>query len=49
MDYNVDSDDEWEEEDLDGESLRGSDDDNYEENVEDNEYDVDNEFMVPHG
>ena len=32
-----------------GESLHGSDDEKDEENPEDNEYDVDNDFMVPHG
>ncbi|XP_011873816.1 PREDICTED: chromatin assembly factor 1 subunit A-B [Vollenhovia emeryi] len=48
FDYEVDSDDEWEEEEP-GESLKGSDDEKDEENPEDNEYDVDNEFMVPHG
>ncbi|XP_014210462.1 chromatin assembly factor 1 subunit A [Copidosoma floridanum] len=47
FDYEVDSDDEWEEEEP-GESLRGSDDEK-EEDPEDNEYDVDNDFMVPHG
>ena len=46
--YEVDSDDEWEEEEP-GESIRGSDDERDEEHTEDNEYDVDNEFMVPHG
>lgn len=46
--YEVDSDDEWEEEEP-GESLHGSDDEKDEENPDDNEYDVDNEFMVPHG
>ena len=46
--YEVDSEDEWEEEEP-GESLRGSDDEKDEEHTEDNEYDVDNEFMVPHG
>ncbi|XP_076646585.1 uncharacterized protein LOC143355559 isoform X2 [Halictus rubicundus] len=46
--YEVDSDDEWEEEEP-GESLRGSDDEKDEENPDDDEYDVDNEFMVPHG
>uniref|UniRef100_A0A0C9Q956 Chaf1a-a protein n=1 Tax=Fopius arisanus TaxID=64838 RepID=A0A0C9Q956_9HYME len=48
FDYEVDSDEEWEEEEP-GESLRGSDDEKDEENPDDNEYDVDNEFMVPHG
>ncbi|KAL6258530.1 hypothetical protein P5V15_010487 [Pogonomyrmex californicus] len=48
FDYEVDSDDEWEEEEP-GESLKGSDDEKDEENTEENEYDVDNEFMVPHG
>lgn len=46
--YEVDSDEEWEEEEP-GESLCGSDDEKDEENPEDNEYDVDNDFMVPHG
>ncbi|XP_076620675.1 uncharacterized protein LOC143341608 [Colletes latitarsis] len=46
--YDVDSDEEWEEEEP-GESLHGSDDERNEENPDDNEYDVDNEFMVPHG
>lgn len=46
--YEIDSDEEWEEEEP-GESLRGSDDEKDEENPEDNEYDVDNDFMVPHG
>lgn len=49
FDYDIDSDEEWEEEDPDGESLRGSDDEKDEENPDDDEYDVDNEFMVPHG
>ncbi|XP_032683554.1 chromatin assembly factor 1 subunit A-B [Odontomachus brunneus] len=48
FDYDIDSDEEWEEEEP-GESLKGSDDEKDEENPEDNEYDVDNEFMVPHG
>ncbi|XP_053995322.1 chromatin assembly factor 1 subunit A-B-like [Hylaeus anthracinus] len=46
--YEVDSDEEWEEEEP-GESLHGSDEERDEENPDDNEYDVDNEFMVPHG
>nr|XP_033326883.1 chromatin assembly factor 1 subunit A-B [Megalopta genalis]XP_033326884.1 chromatin assembly factor 1 subunit A-B [Megalopta genalis]XP_033326886.1 chromatin assembly factor 1 subunit A-B [Megalopta genalis] len=46
--YEIDSDEEWEEEEP-GESLHGSDEEKDEENPEDNEYDVDNEFMVPHG
>ncbi|XP_012282011.1 chromatin assembly factor 1 subunit A [Orussus abietinus] len=48
FDYDVDSDEEWEEEEP-GESLRGSDDERDDENADDDEYDVDNEFMVPHG
>ncbi|XP_044020125.1 chromatin assembly factor 1 subunit A-B isoform X2 [Aphidius gifuensis] len=48
FDYDVDSDEEWEEEEP-GESLCGSDEEKEEENADDNEYDVDNEFMVPHG
>ncbi|XP_078052140.1 uncharacterized protein LOC144478252 [Augochlora pura] len=46
--YEIDSDEEWEEEEP-GESLHGSDEEKDEENPDDNEYDVDNEFMVPHG
>ncbi|XP_055309206.1 chromatin assembly factor 1 subunit A-like [Sitodiplosis mosellana] len=46
LDYEVDSDDEWEEEEP-GESLHGSDD---EKEVEsEDEYEIDNEFFVPHG
>lgn len=48
FDYDVDSDDEWEEEEP-GESIRGSDDERDDEGPEENEYDVDNDFMVPHG
>ncbi|KAK4883567.1 hypothetical protein RN001_006886 [Aquatica leii] len=44
--YDVDSDEDWEEDDS-GESLRGSDDDK--ENDSGNEYEEDNEFFVPHG
>lgn len=39
---------EWEEEDPEGESLRGSDDEK-EKDQEDDDYEVDNEFFVPHG
>ncbi|KAF5270382.1 hypothetical protein FQR65_LT05570 [Abscondita terminalis] len=46
FDYDVDSDEDWEEDDS-GESLRGSDDDK--ENDSENEYEEDNEFFVPHG
>lgn len=46
FDYDVDSDDEWEEEEP-GESLHGSDDEKDKES--DDEYDIDNEFFVPHG
>lgn len=46
FDYEVDSDDEWEDE-GEGESLKGSDDEEKEES--DNEYEVDNEVFVPHG
>ncbi|XP_055606244.1 chromatin assembly factor 1 subunit A-like isoform X1 [Uranotaenia lowii] len=46
FDYEVDSDDEWEEEEP-GESLHGSDD---EKDVDpEEEYEVDNDFFVPHG
>uniref|UniRef100_A0A182SU92 CAF1-p150_C2 domain-containing protein n=1 Tax=Anopheles maculatus TaxID=74869 RepID=A0A182SU92_9DIPT len=44
--YDVDSDDEWEEEEP-GESLHGSDDEKDSDPEED--YEVDNEFFVPHG
>ncbi|XP_055642384.1 chromatin assembly factor 1 subunit A [Toxorhynchites rutilus septentrionalis] len=46
FDYEVDSDDEWEEEEP-GESLHGSDD---EKDVDtEDDYEVDNDFFVPHG
>ncbi|XP_059487708.1 chromatin assembly factor 1 subunit A-B [Neocloeon triangulifer] len=45
FDYEVDSDEEWEEEEP-GESLHGSDDDK---ESEDEEYEVDNDVFVPHG
>jgi len=44
FDYEIDSDDEWEEEDP-GESIHGTDN---EEEPED-EYEVDNDVFVPHG
>lgn len=44
--YEIDSDDEWEEEEP-GESLHGSDDEKDHESEDD--YDIDNEFFVPHG
>lgn len=47
LDYEVDSDEDWEEEEQ-GESITGSDDED-KENESDNEYEVDNEFFVPHG
>lgn len=44
FDYEVDSDDEWEEEDP-GESIHGTDDE-----VEpEDDYEVDNDVFVPHG
>ncbi len=46
FDYEVDSDDEWEDEEP-GESLHGSDDEKDKES--DDDYDIDNEFFVPHG
>ncbi|XP_055913618.1 chromatin assembly factor 1 subunit A [Eupeodes corollae] len=46
FDYEVDSDDEWEEEEP-GESLNGSEDEKDE--SEDDDYEVDNEWFVPHG
>ncbi|XP_022906404.1 chromatin assembly factor 1 subunit A isoform X3 [Onthophagus taurus] len=52
FDYEVDSDEEWEEE-PEGESLKGTDDEDEEKESEGNEanddYLVDNEFFVPHG
>lgn len=47
MDYEVDSDSEWEEEEP-GESLHGSDDEKEKDESED-DYEVDNDFFVPHG
>lgn len=47
LDYEVDSDDDWEEEEH-GESITGSDGED-KDNESDNEYDVDNKFFVPHG
>lgn len=47
FDYDVDSDDEWEDEEP-GESLHGSDSEK-EKDIEEDEYEVDNEFFVPHG
>jgi chromatin assembly factor 1 subunit A len=48
FDYEVDSDDDWEEEEQ-GESLNGSDDEEKENEVDNEDYEVDNEFFVPHG
>ncbi|XP_034943996.1 chromatin assembly factor 1 subunit A-B-like [Chelonus insularis] len=48
FDYEVDSDEEWEEEEP-GESLHGSDDEKDKEEDGTDDYVVDNEFMVPHG
>lgn len=47
FDYEVDSDDEWEEEEP-GESLHGSDSEK-EKDAEEEDYEVDNDFFVPHG
>lgn len=46
--YEEDSDDDWEEEEQ-GESLNGSDDEEKEADEDRDEYEVDNEFFVPHG
>lgn len=46
FDYEIDSDDEWEDE-VPGESLHGSDDEKDKES--DDDYDIDNDFFVPHG
>lgn len=46
--YEEDSDDDWEEEEQ-GESLNGSDDEEKEAEEDRDEYEVDNEFFVPHG
>lgn len=48
MDYEVDSDDDWEEE-AEGESLDGSAAGSDEEQEPNDEYEVDNELFVPHG
>lgn len=48
LNYDEDSDDDWEEEEQ-GESLNGSDDEEKEIEEEKDEYEVDNEFFVPHG
>lgn len=47
FDYEVDSDEEWEEEDP-GESLHGSDSEKEKETYDD-DYELDNDFFVPHG
>lgn len=44
FEYDIDSDDEWEEPE-DGESLRGSED----EESQDEQYEEDNDMFVPHG
>jgi chromatin assembly factor 1 subunit A len=48
FDYEVDSDDEWEEEEP-GESLHGSDSEKEKDGADEEEYEVDNDFFVPHG
>ncbi|XP_013113213.2 chromatin assembly factor 1 subunit A [Stomoxys calcitrans] len=48
FDYEVDSDDDWEEEEP-GESLEDGSDDDKEKESEDEDYEVDNEWFVPHG
>ncbi|KAA0183380.1 hypothetical protein HAZT_HAZT002000 [Hyalella azteca] len=47
FDYEYDSDDDWEEEEENGESL--SDSEGEKEDGEDEQYEVDNDFFVPHG
>lgn len=47
FDYEIDSDDEWEDEEP-GESLHGSDDEKDKDDEED-DYDIDNKWLVPHG
>ncbi|KAF2357443.1 Chromatin assembly factor 1 subunit A [Trinorchestia longiramus] len=47
FDYEYDSDDDWEEEEENGESL--SDSEGEKEDEEDEQYEVDNDFFVPHG
>lgn len=47
FDYDYDSDDDWEEEEQ-GESIAGSDEDEKDRESED-DYEVDNQFFVPHG
>ncbi|CAG0919228.1 unnamed protein product [Notodromas monacha] len=46
FDYEVDSDDEWEDEDDNAESLKGDSD---EEKESEDDYEIDNDFFVPHG
>lgn len=48
LDYEVDSDDDWEEE-QEGESLDGSAAGSDIEPMDNDEYEVDNEVFVPHG
>ncbi|KAL3278106.1 hypothetical protein HHI36_013451 [Cryptolaemus montrouzieri] len=48
FDYEVDSDDDWEEEEQ-GENLEVVSDDDKENEPENEDYEVDNEFFVPHG
>ncbi|XP_076051964.1 uncharacterized protein LOC143031691 [Oratosquilla oratoria] len=48
FDYEYDSDDDWEEEEA-GESLSDSEGEDKEEEEVDNQYEVDNDFFVPHG
>lgn len=48
LDYECDSDEEWEEEEP-GESVGGSVAGGSDDEEGENDYDVDNEFMVPHG
>jgi chromatin assembly factor 1 subunit A len=46
FDYDVDSDDEWEDEEENAESLKGDSDEDKE---SEDDYEIDNEFFVPHG
>merc|ERR1712112_761654 len=48
FDYDYESDDDWEEEEE-GEDLADPDDDKEKEEVGEDDYEVDNEFFVPHG
>ena len=47
--YEYDSDEDWQQEEEEGESLSDNEDDEEDDMGEDDDYEVDNEFLVPHG